>query len=105
MRGKIIGAILDPLGDIQPGNRFCARNCAGFLEAQNFFLEAVKRTKVWPMTKNHLHSNKDILTGPGFRDWTCKKPENACAPCHVKYIIPPLFQNRNRTKEQKRTKC
>ncbi|CZS99179.1 hypothetical protein WAI453_008334 [Rhynchosporium graminicola] len=75
MRKEIIKGLFNPL------ERFCGRKCAAQAKSVMAYLNALIRTGVWPIYDLQSKSNKAIIESPGFVNWTCTKPDDACMSC------------------------
>ncbi|KAL2075340.1 hypothetical protein VTL71DRAFT_283 [Oculimacula yallundae] len=75
MRKEIVKGLFNPL------NRICDRECAVHEKSIKSYLNAIRRTGVWPVEDIQHKSNKDIIESAGFVNWIAAKPENACISC------------------------
>ncbi|KAH7419042.1 hypothetical protein BKA64DRAFT_737295 [Cadophora sp. MPI-SDFR-AT-0126] len=75
IRKEIIKGIFSPLDEI------CKRRCAVRAESCMAYVDAIRRTGVWPLEELNSKSNRNIVNSSGFVNWTCEKPEKACMSC------------------------
>ena len=90
MRIQIIKGLFDPL------NNFCPIGCPAKKDCLWEYVEAVKRTGIWPLDTMHNRSNESIIESTGMIRWKCDIPEGACSTCTAKVRGDHISELRSR---------
>jgi len=89
MRKDTIKGLFAPLDD------FGTTNCVVKAQSLEAYIDAVRRTGIWPLDKMHQKSNQEIIDGPGFVKWKANVPAGACSKCVYKLAGSHIAKTRS----------